>query len=121
MEKTHGPSGRGSQGLGKCAHIQSIRFIQLTYSVHILTLKASSPCDASGILRLYHNLTQVPRWEGGQGPPKEFRVIIAFLDDRMEDVLARSVTREMEVETVKARWGREKRRPVANSEDIMVH
>jgi len=45
----------------------------------------------------------------------------AFLDDRMEEVLDRSVTREMEVETVKSRRGKEKRRLVANAGDIIVH
>ena len=45
----------------------------------------------------------------------------AFLDDRMEEVLARSVTREMEVETVKGRRGEDKRRLVANPGDIIIH
>ena len=45
----------------------------------------------------------------------------AFLDDRMEEVLGRSVTREMEVETVKGRRGKEKRRLVANAGDIIIH
>jgi hypothetical protein len=46
---------------------------------------------------------------------------VAFLDDRMEDVLAHSVTRKVEVETVKARWGKEERRLVANPGDIIIH
>lgn len=46
---------------------------------------------------------------------------IAFLDDRVEDALARSVTRKMEIETVKARRGKEKRQLVANPGDIIVH
>ena len=46
---------------------------------------------------------------------------IGFLDDHMEDALARSVTRGMEVEMVKGRRGKEKRRLVANPGDIIVH
>jgi len=46
---------------------------------------------------------------------------VAFLDDRIEDALARSTTREMEVETVKGRRGKEERRLVANAGDIIVH
>ena len=46
---------------------------------------------------------------------------VRFLDDRMEEVLARSATREMEVETVKGRRGKEKRRLVAHAGDIIVH
>jgi hypothetical protein len=46
---------------------------------------------------------------------------VAFLDDRMEEALARSVTRGMEVETVKGRRGKEKRRLVANAGDIIIH
>ena len=46
---------------------------------------------------------------------------VAFLDDRMEEMLARSVTREMEVETVKGRRGKERRRLVANTGDIIIH
>jgi len=46
---------------------------------------------------------------------------VTFLDDRIEDTLALSATREMEVETVKGRRGKEKRRLVANAGDIIVH
>ncbi|KAF9779997.1 platelet-activating factor acetylhydrolase, isoform II-domain-containing protein [Thelephora terrestris] len=46
---------------------------------------------------------------------------VAFLDDCMEDTLALSSTREMEVETVKGRSGKEKRRLIANPGDIIVH
>lgn len=46
---------------------------------------------------------------------------VAFLDDCMEDALARSVTRNFEVETVKDRRGKEKRRLVANTGEIVVH
>ena len=45
----------------------------------------------------------------------------AFLDDCMEDALARSMTRVMEVETVKTRGGKEKRQLLANPGDIIVH
>ena len=69
-------------------------------------------------------ITILPRSLDGRGVGvlrKISELSVAFLDDRMEDVLARSVTRNMEVETVKARWGKEKRRLVANSEDIIIH
>jgi hypothetical protein len=46
---------------------------------------------------------------------------IGFLDDRMGDALARSVTRGMEVEMAKGRRGKVKRRLVANPGDIIVH
>lgn len=46
---------------------------------------------------------------------------VAFLDDGMEDALARSSTREMKVETAKDRSGKEKRRLIANAGDIVVH
>ena len=46
---------------------------------------------------------------------------VAFLDDRMDDALAHSATREMEVETVKGRGGKEKRQLVASPGDIIVH
>jgi len=39
----------------------------------------------------------------------------------MEDALANSMTREMEVVTVKGRRGKEKRQLVANAGDIIVH
>ena len=45
----------------------------------------------------------------------------AFLDDRMEDVLAHSAIRKMEVETVKARRGKETMRLVASPGDIIIH
>jgi hypothetical protein len=46
---------------------------------------------------------------------------VAFLDDRMEDALAHSVTREMKVETVKGWRGREQRQLVARAGDVLVH
>jgi hypothetical protein len=52
---------------------------------------------------------------------KTSELSVAFLDDHMGDALARSATREMEVETVKERRGKERRRLVANAGDIIVH
>lgn len=46
---------------------------------------------------------------------------VAFLGDYLEDALARSVTREMKVEIVKGRRGKEKRRLVADAGDVLVH
>lgn len=46
---------------------------------------------------------------------------VAFLDDCLEDALARSVTREMKVETVKGLSGKEKRRLVADAGDVLIH
>jgi len=46
---------------------------------------------------------------------------VAFLDDRLEDALTNSVTRGMEVETIKGRHGKERRQLVANAGDVIVH
>ena len=46
---------------------------------------------------------------------------VAFLDDGMGDALARSTTREMEIEKVKGRRGKEESRLVANAGDVVVH
>ena len=46
---------------------------------------------------------------------------VAFLDDCMEDALARSMTRMMEVEIIKTRGGKEKRQLVAKPGDVIVH
>jgi len=46
---------------------------------------------------------------------------VAFLDDRLEDALTRSVTREMKVRAVKDRWGKEKKQLVADAGDVVVH
>lgn len=46
---------------------------------------------------------------------------VAFLDDHLEDALARSVTREVKVEVVKGKRGREKRQLVADAGDVLIH
>lgn len=46
---------------------------------------------------------------------------VAFLNDYMEDALAGSMTRDMEVETVEDGRGKEKRQLVANPGDVIVH
>lgn len=46
---------------------------------------------------------------------------VAFLNDYMEDALAGSTTRDMEVETVEDGRGKKKRQLVANAGDVIVH
>jgi hypothetical protein len=46
---------------------------------------------------------------------------VAFVDDCLEDALARSATHELEIETVKGWRGKKKRRIVANVGDIVIH
>jgi hypothetical protein len=46
---------------------------------------------------------------------------VAFLDDRLEDALARSATRKAKVELARDRRGREQMQHVARAGDVLIH
>ena len=102
-------------------YTRSVRFIQLYFR------RAFSPpsCVARATHQSFSDyIVILPRLLVGKEVEllqKISEISVAFLDDRLEDALARSVTREMEVERVKGRRGKEKRRLVANAGDIIVH
>ena len=96
------------------------------YSVNVLRF-ISSP--SRHLARATHQtfsdyIVASPRFLAGKRVEllrKISKLSVAFLDDHMEDVLARSTIRRVEVETLNSRWGKEERRLVANRGDIIIH